>query len=155
MKNKRGFLLGEFTLKVVVAVICLVVLIFLVYKVYSSYTERSKLEHAQATMNLLIERIAQAEKNGQSDEILREPKGWVMYYFKNGEPDKCGGESCLCICSEGWFSSRISECNSLGICGKTASNIVNFGDDKKIKIEVKKIIFKREQGGVSIELENA
>ena len=41
--NKKGFLLGEFTLKMLVAIMCIIILLFLLYKIYGNFTGKTEL----------------------------------------------------------------------------------------------------------------
>ena len=62
--NKRGFLLGEETLKIVLAVIAIGFLVFFLVSLYSSYTRNKDLELAEASLGYLIEGI-----NSGSEEV--------------------------------------------------------------------------------------
>lgn len=134
--NKRGFLLGEFTLKVLVAIVCIVVLLFLLFKVYQNFTGQNELMQADASLNALGEEITSAVLNDEvRDYIILNPKGWVLVYFgvNDQRPNKCNG-NCLCICEEkGFFGEQSSACDKKGMCKNVAYSVT--GIDKSVKID--------------------
>ncbi len=152
--NKRGFLLGEFTLKVIVAVLCIIVLAVLLFKLYGMFSNKTEVEKAGNTVDAVLERAQEAKLKGSADYVLLEPKNWILLYYPTGTPKACQGAKCLCLCKDGGIWDRIKDCklsfnectNSLGdilqkqlvscdsdgACRKTDKNIeINGG----IKIE--------------------
>lgn len=154
MKNKRGFLLGEETVKIIIAVIALSFLIYLLTSIYFSNVKNKEFEQSEASLDYLIEQI----EKGRTEADIYNPAGkWIFSwpYEAEGEevmPDSCsnvGWENCLCICDKkgpiAGFSSgnnidfdwTSKECGSNWIC-KEAPEKVDFisnGEDKPIKIE--------------------
>ena len=49
-KNKRGFLLAEETLKIIIAVICIVFLVYILVAVYNSHSADKKIEQAKEVL---------------------------------------------------------------------------------------------------------
>jgi hypothetical protein len=144
MKNKKGFLLGEETLKIVIAVICLIFLVFLLAKLYYNYNKDEDLELAKASLEHLIDEI---NAGSESVEIYNPssspyfPGGWILISFPfedSGWPKSCsnsGWKNCLCICNEAPNTIKDSgfavDCDNKGICLENDFIIQN----KKIKIE--------------------
>lgn len=117
--NKRGFLLGEETLKIIIAIIAISFLIYLLFSLYSANRTSKDLELAKSSLNHLIEEI-NAESN--VTEIYN-PKNWVVSSWPdNGNlPRECsnaGWDNCLCICNRPGGSVRtfLSACETKGTC---------------------------------------
>jgi len=55
--NKRGFLLGEETLKIIIAIIAISFLVYLLFSLYSANRTSKDLELAKSSLNHLIEEI--------------------------------------------------------------------------------------------------
>ena len=134
-KNKRGFLLGEETVKIIIAVIAIGFLVYLLVSIYFNSQKNEKLEQAGASVDYLVK-----ELSTQSTEIeLYNPKGWVLisWPFEGVRPQGCsnfGWENCVCICEDvgvmgaikAIFGSSVVEqsaekCDSGGVC-------LNYGD---------------------------
>jgi hypothetical protein len=157
-KNKKGFLLGESTAKVLIAVLCIFLLVFLLYGIYGSFNSESNLKKAEATLSRIIEGVDIALKGPEFFHVLIEPEGWVVLFFAAGDgPEKCGGSDCLCVCKKPcafpWIcKSQKEKCdkNTDGVCKKV------FGEGIKIKggkIEIDEPVnigIKRNGGGVLI-----
>lgn len=136
--NKKGFLLGEETLKIMLAVICIGFLAFLLFSIYGARNDAVNLEFAKESLNFLSQEI-NAEKI--SVEIYN-PKGWNigvwphdvetgLPMFKKTEsqyPKFCsnlGWEECICICEE----NNDKSCNNNGICVNNEKNLkINEGN---------------------------
>ena len=129
--NKRGFILGEFTLKTVIAVLCIILLVFLLFNLYSTFSDKSKKEQARSSLDKIKELISIASNEGKSTYVLTEPKGWILKPYPQGDPSFCGGKSCLCICeAQGLFSSQLEKCEKNGVCAETPS--ISLQEDIKI-----------------------
>jgi hypothetical protein len=150
MKNKRGFLLGEETLKIIVAVICIILLVGLLVALYYSQINSAKTKQAQATLTNSSESIASVIErvelgqglNGSSEtKLIHNPSGWYLssYTGNSQKPNSCAGENCLCICDKvfvdtlfGIMDSRqLKECDKNGAC-----LIVSDLKDKEISIKI-------------------
>jgi len=143
--NKKGFLLGETTLKIIIAVICIAFLIYFLYVLYFSNNGREK-EEAQSTLigptESVKEIIKRVRENQTGEEkLIHNPDGWHLFSFVNGEvrPNSCAGDNCLCICDDVWFdtfgglidSRQVSKCEDGGVC-LVVKDLVN----KKVDIEI-------------------
>ena len=102
MKNNRGFLLAEETLKIIIAVICIGFLAYFLTSVYMKSKTDENLEFARASLEHLIKE-ADSMKNGEVRNVeIWNPKDWVIVSWPyNGIiPNSCsnlGWESCICI----------------------------------------------------------
>lgn len=133
--NKRGFLLGEETLKIIIALICIVFLIYLLSALYFNYRDNKDLEMAKASLEHLIKEI-----NAGSTEVeIYNPDGWyVSSWAGDDKPDSCstlGWDNCICIC-EDLVRYKVNidiatECDKKGTCLESDFSI----EDGTIKIE--------------------
>jgi hypothetical protein len=160
MKNlaadRKGFLLAEETLKIIIAVICIFFLIYILIAIYNASTSDKKIEQAQAVLfgtedskNPGIEKIISSLKDGESQNMdIAEPSGWHLYSFVEQEkPNSCTNEKCLCICQKSLIkqiTSQASKCDKSGVC-LVVNNLAVTEIDLKIRgassllfIEIKK-----------------
>jgi hypothetical protein len=140
MKNKKGFLLGEETVKIVIAVICIGFLVTLLVLVYLSATGTQKTKEATSSMDDIIkeemERINEGGEPNLQGILIPNPSGWYLFGFTGNDkkPNKCTGENCICICQNlllDFFDRQIKSCDEKGVCS-VVSNLKKFD---KIKIE--------------------
>jgi len=152
MKNKRGFLLAEQTLKIVIAVICIGFLVYFLVGLYFAKIEGQKQEQAENVLNRMEEIINSA---GESEYQIPNPAGWYLFGFTSDKPASCFGKSCVCICSRDFTDlvagTQLTECQEDGKC-LVVENLKEFD---KIKIKSPKkgltnILIKNEVGQVSI-----
>ncbi|MFH0972865.1 MAG: hypothetical protein V1768_02655 [Patescibacteria group bacterium] len=133
MKNKKGFLLAEETLKIIIAVICISFLAYFLISLYMKSSADEDLEQAKASLEYLVEEI----NAGHSPVEIYNPKGWVLSSWGSGVvplPKSCdnlGWKNCLCICDEStlvtWTLDGLSEdCDEDGFC--LENNFVVEGD---------------------------
>ena len=120
MKNKKGFLLTEETLKIVIAVIGLTILIYFLVALFYSNIGQEKQRQAASTVEGISDVISVLDL-GQREVYLLQPKGWTMFSFVGEEtkPNSCFGENCICICDEVWvdiFDNQIKKCAKKGAC---------------------------------------
>ena len=109
MKNKKGFLLGEETVKIVISLIVLVFLVILLFKLYNGVQD-NKLEQAKSSLNYLIEQI---NAEGVEEVVIYNPEGWWITVWHDPNPDLCSKwDSCLCICD----GNSIGDCDKKGVC---------------------------------------
>jgi hypothetical protein len=129
MKNKKGFLLAEETLKIIIAVISISFLIYLLVSLYMSGKDSKDLELARASLEHLVEEI-----NSERVEVeIYNPTNklgtyWWMFIWPYGEdkiiPNSCsniGWKKCICICGirsfTGWTKeSAKDKCDKRGVC---------------------------------------
>jgi hypothetical protein len=123
--NKKGFLLGEETLKMVIAVICVIFLIFLLISIYFSKTNEVNRKHATAILeesDESIHKIISTLKEGESKSVnVFNPEGWYLFGFTGNElPNSCAGINCLCICDKLWattfWNTQVQKCGEEGVC---------------------------------------
>ncbi len=131
--EKRGFLLAEETLKIILAVIAIGFLAYLLFSIYKSNKDSKELEFAKESVDFLI----QALNSGQKEVELFNPKGWIVYSWPNkytkgiilfkeektGIPKSCenlGWRSCICICKD----ANPESCDSDGICRENKNNFL-------------------------------
>jgi hypothetical protein len=140
MKDKHGFLLGEETVKIVIAVICIVFLVFLLVSIYFSVSGNQQSKEAEASLkNILVPEIERINVGGETrinGTIIPNPSGWYIFSFIEGDkkPNLCSGENCVCICQNIWiniFDRQIKACDNKGTCN-VFSNLKKFDE---IKIE--------------------
>ncbi len=130
MKNKKAFLLGEYTLKIIIGVLCLLLLVYLLYGLYSNSKDERNLKMAEATLDELVEGMNKARESGNSEAIILNPGKWNIiawpYKDRYGRPLQCGISNCICICvinekltdrgrpkTQKFF---LKKCDSLGVC---------------------------------------
>ena|SRR3989338_1442271 len=145
--NRKGDLLGEETLRVVIAIAAILLLILLLFNIYATFSNKPKIEKARALAERVEGKIGEAFSSGESREILLEPQGWILLNYGNGEPDTCAGRNCFCICEkDGFFESQLDSCNEDGICRVTDRNL----DFSEIEIEGNEIIFESKGGTITL-----
>jgi len=138
--NKRGFLLAEETLKIVIAVIAIGFLIYFLTSIYLRSQESKDLELAKSSLEHLISEI-----NLESSEVeIYNPKGWVVVSWPSdiisrtllhplsGEVEKdmpnfcenLNWETCLCICK----NRKAEDCDEKGVCENNENKLVVKGE---------------------------
>jgi hypothetical protein len=139
--NKKGFLLGEETVKIVIAVVCIVFLIALLVLVYLSVSGDQQSKEAKNSMeNVLIKEIKNVDVGGQVNStgtFIPNPGGWFLFSFIEGDkkPNLCAGQNCICLCQNiliNLFDRQIAACDKKGTC-YTSSEFKKFD-----KIEIGK-----------------
>ena len=135
--KKRGMLLTEETLKIVVAVIGLALLIYFLIGLYYSATGEKKQREATEAVEKISEIIGNLENSGQSYYQLQ-PQRWVLFSFtEDKKPNSCSEQKCMCICAKVFpdiFDRQIKKCDKNGAC-LVVSNLKYF---EEIKIELYK-----------------
>ncbi|MEK6840884.1 MAG: hypothetical protein AABX79_02935 [Nanoarchaeota archaeon] len=138
MKNKKGFLLAEETLKLVVAVIALGFLVYLLVALYLSTNKSQELEQAKSSLNFLVSEI----NSGKERVDIYNPKGWWIgawpHNFKATDPlnpnkierrlpgscSNLGWENCICICEE----DNADSCDKKWVCLDNAQKFETVGE---------------------------
>ena len=113
MKNKKGFLLAEETLKIIIAVIAIGFLVYFLVSLYFSAKASKETEQSEETLNFILSEAAA----GRAGVDVYNPKNWWIL-FKDGE---------LCICED----NNAESCEDKGIC----LNNNGFSLESPIKIE--------------------
>ncbi len=98
--DKKGFLLAEETLKLILGVIAIGFLVFLLTSVYFNVKSNEDLEFAEAS----LDRIISASNAGEQEIEIYNPEGWWIL------SNEAKGE--ICICEEKNYNS----CQEEGIC---------------------------------------
>lgn len=150
-KNKKGFLLGEFTLKLIIAIMGILILIYLLFRLYSAFSNEDKLAQAGATLDALETQLNAVNGGvGSLSYLLVSPKSWVFVNYPGGRPTSCGGSPCLCICkAAGWWYNQDDQCNDKNIAKcKIITYLIVMKDE--IEIAPAEILINKVQGGVSI-----
>ena len=143
MQQKRGMLLANETVKLIITAIVLVFLVGLLVKLYYGYTEDRDLQQAKATLERLgVELPNLVEDQPTTFEIynpiLNEKKDWftgvhwTLFAWPTSGlmPKQCdsqGWESCICICQIRRFLANTGEeylerCNAVGTCIESPSH---------------------------------
>lgn len=135
-KNKRGFLLAEETLKIVIALICIGFLAYFLIALYFSHKDGQNLEFAKASLEHLVQEI---NSNSPTVEIYN-PKNWVVVTWpsdivtgtdawikkdvkEKSMPDSCTNmdwKTCVCICKD----RKAEDCDKKGICLDNKKNLI-------------------------------
>lgn len=134
--HKKGMLLAEYNLKVIIAVLVLLLLIYLFFVWYSSLIEKQNFQRAEATLGSLEERMADARKGIEIAPLpLLEPNSWkLISYTSIVGPGACTG-NCICLCEDikwtdrakvFWVPTQIEKCEIRGICKNFDVSINNF-----------------------------
>lgn len=135
--EKRGFLLAEETLKIILAVIVLIILVGLLAKLYYGHKNNQELLQAEATLIRLNQEISSLSLGVPKTFDIQNPvkKGlgsnfdfWVLHSWPyNGVyPKKCsniGWDNCLCICKsftplpfKSIEQQAANKCDKIGVC---------------------------------------
>tara|TARA_Y100000034_G_scaffold42057_1_gene51627 strand:+ start:5372 stop:5896 length:525 start_codon:yes stop_codon:yes gene_type:complete len=151
MKNKKGFLLAEETLKIVIALIAISFLIYFLSSLYFNSQNEKELELAKASLEHLIKEVNSISEGKPKDVGIYNPKGlWLMSWPDQTEkimPDSCknfGWENCICICdnpgvkdliidfftSHTQIASYADKCDEKGVCKQLTEKII-VGDSIK------------------------
>jgi len=152
--NKKGNLLGEYTLKIIISAMALLLLLYLLFVLYSTFTDKQSFARAEATLESLNEKMADARENQTGSESipLLEPNGWRLISFAPSlsaadKPDKCQ-KNCICLCEDEdtawklwWAKDQIEKCNIRGVCKNYDAGI------NDLKIELRKDVEVKFQGG--------
>lgn len=135
--KKKGFLLAEETLKMILAVIAIGFLAFFLTSLYFNSVDNQNRIKAESSLERLKDVIMNEEV---SKEVVSDitPAGWNLFSFVGEKkPNSCSGENCLCICDDVidtilFVTDRqIKECDGKGIC-EIVPELEDFGE---IKIE--------------------
>ena len=119
IKNKKGFLLGEETLKIIMALIALAFLVYFLGSLYFNHIKNQEKEEAKATLEFLLKEI---NRGAEKIDIFN-PDGWLIVSFSNGKdkPESCEGKNCICICED-------RGCD-VGVCKESEKEIGIYEDE--------------------------
>lgn len=150
MKGKRGFLLAEETLKIILALISISFLIYFLTALYFTSQNSKGLEQAEASLEFLIKEI----NDGRDEVEIYNPspsfntlgifRGWKITSWSSNEmPNQCfnlAWDNCLCICKTDLLEDDKEECDEEGIClesPKTINSDVIKIDEIPLKLSIK------------------
>tara|TARA_Y100000310_G_scaffold343846_1_gene453461 strand:- start:3005 stop:3481 length:477 start_codon:yes stop_codon:yes gene_type:complete len=149
MKTKKGFLLGEHTLKIIIAVLCLLLLAYLLFSMYSSYKDNRNLEIAEASLDELIETMKLAKSSPQESTILN-PKNWILLnYIKTEERPISCNKGCICLCEKASSAfpgdyvvapasrkEQTKKCNKIGVCKSVSEDVKKFSTKLPVDLQI-------------------
>ena len=129
--SKKGFLLAEELVKIVIAAACLGFLVYFLTAAYMAKLHSQELKHAQTTLDEILVKI----NLGGGEVLGLTPADWYLVGFVGQDwPDSCINKNCLCICEKTFFSrNQAKKCSENGVC-KTVENLKGFS---KIEIQRK------------------
>ncbi len=158
--QKKGFLLAEETLKMVVAVIAIT---FLIYFLVSFYFGRvNEIEFEKAKRNLIDsgESIKKTMENlGENEKrefVLDSPDKWLLLSFTSElKPNSCAGKNCLCICEKSVIRKQAEVCDkpNEGICA-VVENLRQGDASIQIKTSLTKISISKINNEIIIQKKN-
>jgi len=155
--KKRGFLLAETTIKIIIAVICIGFLVYFLTSLYLNKVQSEKLEYAKNTLlgeGNSISNVIRNLETGQTELYgLQNPKSWYLLSFtKEKKPNACAGKNCLCICAPNLLETGVQECTTDGTCLIIEDLLVLENEqDLEIKIKpIKNIDISRTELGIKI-----
>jgi len=97
---KKGLLLAEETLKMILALISLSILAYLLFSIYGSGKEAKDLEFAESSLDRLVREISV----GAEEVEIYNPEGWVLMSWPYSEDDEIllscsnlGWKDCICM----------------------------------------------------------
>lgn len=140
-KQKKGFLLAEETLKIILAVIAISFLAYFLFSLYRANNDAKNLDLAKESLNFLFREI-----NTQKTEVdIYNPEGWsiLSWPFEDKRPLSCsnlGWNSCICFCKNPWIKTSgnyLDNCEDTtkSIC-KESSLIVMRSAEKQLPINI-------------------
>ena len=145
--NKKANLLGEYTLKIIIAVISLLLLLTLLFSLYSTFSDEKNFTRAKESLERLREGITGSIEMKQSF-ILLGPENWKLISYVSGNKPQGCSDYCLCICqderSRRWkkaylgADNQIETCEIRGICENYVEKIekVEITLEKEQDIEI-------------------
>ena len=134
VRSKKGFMLAEETLKIILAIIVIGFLIYFLASLYFSSKTSEELEFAKASLDYTLEQL-----NSKSPEMMiLNPVGWMITSWKKGNmPLQCsnlGWENCVCICDRAFDyfgllkNTPLEDCNEQSVCLEYGKEIIIKGD---------------------------
>lgn len=147
-RDKKGFLLAEETLKIIIAVICIIFLVYILITIYNANASPKKIEDAKDSLSRIDAIISALGEGETQTQDIPAPDGWHLYSFVGQEkPNSCLNENCLCICANSLITlitSQAKKCDKEGAClvvSKLAMSQIDLkitGADNLLFIQIKK-----------------
>lgn len=145
--EKKGLLLAEETLKIIIALISLTFLVFFLSSLYFSNLNEKRFEQAKQELTESSESfksiIENLDEGEEKEKKLTSPSGWFLFSFTEKRPNACAGQNCMCICDEAnFYQEQFEVCQEKGIC-YADENLDEFDEieinpDKDISVSIKK-----------------
>ena len=125
--NKKGFLLGEETIKLILAVVAIIFLVMFIVYLYNNFSNSKELEQARSSLEFLVSQV----NSGATQVQIFNPKDWVFSSWLSSAspiipgaanmPKQCLNpqwSACLCFCSRpgGSVKTFLVACDTRGIC---------------------------------------
>ncbi len=139
--EKRGFLLAEETVKLILAVIAIGFLAYLLFSLYNANKSSKELELAKESLEFLFQEI-----NAEKVEVeIYNPNGWwiISWPYEGIIPNFCsnlGWKDCVCIISKGILTNTpedYAEASDEGVCLEISKRtiVISIGNEQSpIKI---------------------
>ena len=115
--NKKGFLLAEETLKIIIGVIAIILLIVFLVALYNNYTGDQFLTQAKSSLTNLVSIV----NSGATSSDLYNPTDALLLSFSSSNngyfPKLCtsnGWAKCLCICNNDIGAATSPTCDESG-----------------------------------------
>jgi len=157
--KKRGFLLAEETLKMVIALISITFLIYFLVTLYFGRANEADFQQAKQTLidsSQSVKKTIDGLNEGQTRTMtLANPIGWRFLSFtQDPKPNSCAGSNCLCICKKplvSYFTEQAQKCDDKesGICFANG-NLEQKDFNIEIRKDLTKISIKKINGKISI-----
>ena len=149
MRNNRGEILVNETLKIILSVIAIGFLVFFLTSLYFAKIYDESFITAQDTAKQ-IDLVVKAG-GGAVDALT--PKGWSLFSFvRRDRPNACSGKSCLCLCDDipkaQFWKNQLEECDKKGVC-LIVDGLIEF-EEIKIKKELTSIEISENGGQISV-----
>ena len=89
--NKRGFLLGEETIKIIIALLGIMILIYLLTAFYLNTSKSNKIKQAQSSLDAIFQHIEIAKRQGNSNFPIFVPTRWYLFTYSvlDEKPSLC------------------------------------------------------------------
>jgi len=140
--HKKGFLLGEHTLKLIIAIVCILFLLYLLFALYSIFAENKGKDKAEATLKNIINvemTLARTNNDKKTEFPVMEPKEWnILNYNDRGDINPECSKNCLCICPDTYYlewDSLEERCQKDGACKKVDYKVNGAESGIEIKEE--------------------
>ncbi len=106
--RKKGFLIGETAITVIIAVIVIIGLVYFIYVLYGLFSGESKSVQADSTLKEFISVLQELEKREQKsiEFFFQNPDGWFVAFpfsLREGKfipPPSVCKDKCVCICED-------------------------------------------------------
>lgn len=149
--NKRGFLLGEETIKIILAVIAILFLILFIVYLYNNFTQNKDLTNAKSSLADLVSQIG----SGATQFDIYNPANWVLSSWSSSAssiipgaevvPKQCTTNkwnNCLCLCAApgGSIKTFLIACDTDGTCMQNDFSVqgdnINVGNNPPLLLSI-------------------